>query len=90
MLGVNMPVGRGGSSSVGGAITPSPVAGGPAQELGLATANLTVSPTLTPRSLDLLNPPYDATATKYDRPLARRPERRRHQPGRAGPAARSA
>ncbi|MEO5885111.1 MAG: hypothetical protein ABIQ58_06310, partial [Candidatus Limnocylindrales bacterium] len=62
MLGVNMPSGRGGSSAVGGAITPTPVVAGPAG-LDLASAPLHVSPALTPRTLSLKNPPYDATAT---------------------------
>ncbi len=45
MLGVNMPAGRGPPPGTGGAITPTPVAGGPAATLGLRTFDLTVAPT---------------------------------------------
>ena len=47
MLGVNMPAGRGGSAGGGGAITPVPVASGPAATLGLRTFDLAVAPSLT-------------------------------------------
>jgi hypothetical protein len=59
MLGVNMPSGRGDPADVGG-IAPVPVTTGPAAELGLETFDLGLSPVLTPHSIDLKNPPYDA------------------------------
>ncbi len=45
MLGVNMQNNRGGSSATGGAVTPQPVASGPAATLGLRTADFSVGNT---------------------------------------------
>ena len=58
MFGVNLPTGRTGAPGGGaGSITPTPVAGGPAATLGLATNDLSVQTPLTsppPRVLDVI------------------------------------
>jgi hypothetical protein len=58
MFGVNLPTGRTGAPGGGaGSITPTPVAGGPAAQLGLATKDLSVQTPLTsppPRVLDVI------------------------------------
>ena len=55
MLGVNMPAGRTPAPPSGGAITPVPVASGPAATLGLRTFDLGVSPGLTTNTDTLTN-----------------------------------
>jgi hypothetical protein len=60
MFGVVMPAGRGATPGTGATITPTPVVTGPAGTLGLAEADLHLTPTLTPQQLSLKNPPYDA------------------------------
>ena len=85
MLGVNMPAGRTPAPPAGGAITPVPVASGPAATLGLRTFDLAVAPSLTTNTRTLTNV---ETSTPADRNLALRPRRRRRQPGRAGAPAR--
>ena len=60
MLGVNMPSGRGVVPGTGPTIDPTEVGAVNGTDLQLATHDLTVAPTLTPNSLDLKNPPYDA------------------------------
>jgi hypothetical protein len=60
MLGVNMPSGRGAIPGTIPTIDPIEVAPVNGTDLGLATYELSVGPTLTPDSVDLKNPPYDA------------------------------
>jgi Bacterial Ig-like domain (group 3) len=56
MLAVNMPAGRSGGPGGGGAITPLPIAPGPAQTLGLKTADISVVPAyLPPNNVSLTN-----------------------------------
>ena len=60
MLGVNMPAGRGGAPGTGPAINPTEIGAVNGTPINLATHDLTVTPTLTPNSLQLKQPPYDA------------------------------
>jgi hypothetical protein len=60
MLGVTMPAGRGATPGTGGPLATNGVTTEPAASLGLATADLTLSPSLTSNTLQLKNPPYDA------------------------------
>jgi hypothetical protein len=60
MLGVNMPAGRGAVPGTGPAINPTEAGLVNGTDLSLATHDLSLAPTLTPHSLDLKNPPYDA------------------------------
>ena len=53
MFGVDFATGRTGTPSGNGGVTPTPVAGGPAGTLGLATHDLNVVSDLTPRAQDL-------------------------------------
>ena len=55
MLGVNMPAGRDSPPAPGGAITPVPVASGPAATLGLRTFDLGLAPSLTTNTTILRN-----------------------------------
>ncbi len=55
MLGVNMPAGRTPAPPAGGAITPVPVASGPAATLGLRTFDLALAPSLTTNTRTLTN-----------------------------------
>ena len=84
MLGVNMPAGRGAPPGTGGAITPVPVASGPAATLGLRTFDLAVTPSLTTNTATLTN----VQDNSADRDVALGPRRRRVEPRRAGAAAR--
>ncbi len=58
MLGVNMPAGRGGTFGTGSPIATTSVPPVNGTDLGLSTANLNLSPSLTPRSIDLVKAPY--------------------------------
>ncbi|HET9455941.1 MAG TPA: PxKF domain-containing protein, partial [Candidatus Limnocylindrales bacterium] len=60
MLGVNMPAGRGGVPGTGPTINPTEIDPVNGTDLELATHDLTVAPGLTPHTLNLKNPPYDA------------------------------
>src|SRR6185369_10677517 len=55
MLGVNMPSGRGAVGGTAGAVTPTPVAQGPAATLGLETFDLPVVPGLSAHTQTLTN-----------------------------------
>ena len=61
MFGVTMPAGRGATPGTGGPLATTAVTTEPAASLGLATHDLTLTPTLTPQNRLLKNPPYDAT-----------------------------
>ena len=81
-----MPAGRSAGAAGGTARSRrSPVASGPAATLGLRTFDLGVAPSLTTNTHTLTNVRDQHAA---DRDLALRPRRRRHEPGRAGAAAR--
>jgi hypothetical protein len=60
MFGVNLPTGRTGTAGGGaGSVTPTPVVGGPAAQLGLATKDLSVATPVTqppPLALDVVGP----------------------------------
>ncbi|MGH2473642.1 MAG: PxKF domain-containing protein [Candidatus Limnocylindrales bacterium] len=64
MLGVNMPAGRGGTSGTGSPISTTAVPPINGTDLGLSTANLSLSPSLTPRSIDLVKAPYTDLSQK--------------------------
>ena len=58
MLGVNMPAGRGGTFGTGSPISTTAVPPVNGTDLGLSTASLSLSPSLTPKSIDLVKAPY--------------------------------
>ena len=64
MLGVNMPTGRGDTFGTGSPIATTAVPPINGTDMGLSTANLNLSPSLTPKSIDLVKAPYTDPSQK--------------------------